>query len=87
MSWRTIATVFIVVFAIVIGQGILAGPILEVADGLNGAGDYENEHFDGNQMIADLPGQWFNMGLLAAIGIMAWGAFRVLREELTRGRL
>jgi hypothetical protein len=87
MSWRTIATVFIIVFAIAIGQGLLAGPILEVADGLNGSGDYENEHFDGNQLIADLPGQWFNMGLLAMVGIMLWGAFRVLREELTRGRL
>lgn len=87
MSWRTVATVIVVVLSIVLLQGLLAGPLLEVTDGLNDAGDYENEHFDGNQLIADMPGHWFNMGLLAIVGFMGWGAFRVLRRELTRGRL
>lgn len=87
MSWRIIATVLVVVFSIILLQGALAGPLTETADRLGGSGDYENEHFDGNQIIQDMPGHWFNMGRVGIFGIMAWGAWRVIREELTRGRL
>lgn len=87
MSWRIVATVMIVVFAIVVGQAALADPLLETSSSLNESGDYSNDHFDGNDIITSLPGKWFNMGLVGAFGVMAWGAWRVVREELTRGRL
>jgi len=87
MSWRTVAVVFILVFAIAITQATLADPLLSVSEDLNETGDYDNEHFDGNSLITEMPGHWFNMGLVAMFGLMAWGAWRVFREELTRGRL
>lgn len=88
MSWRIIATVLVIVFSIVLLQSALAGPLMETSERLNESGDYsDNGHFDGNQIISDMPGHWFNMGLVAIFGIMAWGAWRVIREELTRGRL
>lgn len=87
MSWRIVATVMIIVFAIVLAQGALAGPLIQTGEKLNQSGDYSNPHFDGNQIIGDMPGHWFNMGLVAIFGIMLWGAWRVVREELTRGRI
>lgn len=87
MSWRVVATVLIVVFSIILLQGVIAGPLTETSERLNESGDYDNEHFDGNQIISSLPGDWFNMGLVAIFGVMLWGAWRVIREELTRGGL
>lgn len=87
MSWRIVSTVLIIVFAIVIVQGVLADPLIETGEQLNATGDYDNEHFDGNSIITDMPTHWFNMGLVAIFGIMSWGAWRVVRRELTRGGL
>ena len=87
MSWRAAAAVLVVVFAIVVLQSVMAGPLLEVTGSLNATGDYSNEHFDGNQIMTDLPGSWFNMGLIGIFGVMTWAVWRVVREELTRGRI
>lgn len=86
MSWKTVATVIIIVFAIALAQMVMAAPLLDVANSLNDSGDYENEHFDGNEKINDLPDIWFNMGLIGIFGLMAWGVWFVVKRELTRGR-
>lgn len=76
----------IIVFAVVLTQVALAGPTVEVAEQLNQTGDYNNEHFNGNNIITDMPGHWFNMGLIAIFGIMTWGIARIVRREITRQR-
>lgn len=88
MSWRIIATVTITVFAIIIGQAVLIGPLHQTADAINETGDYsDNGHFDGNSLIYNIVYDWANMGLIAIFGVMLWGSWRIVRKELTRGRL
>lgn len=84
--WKTIITVVIVVFSIVMAQLLLAPPLEDTTRGLNETGDYENEHFDGNAIIAGILDYWYNMGLVAIAGISMWGVWRVVRRERTRGR-
>lgn len=89
MSWKTAATVLIVVFVIAVMQSALAGPAVQIQESLNGTGDYSKldgvSGYNGNEVISGLLGSWFDMGLLAMFGVMAWGVARVVRRELTRG--
>lgn len=84
--WRTIITVVIVVFMILLAQIVLAPPLEDVEEGFNSSGDYSNEHFDGNERITSIVGIWYNMGLIAIAGLSMWGVWRVVRRERTRGR-
>lgn len=84
MSWRTAAAVLVVIFSIVVIQSVLIGPLVEVQNGLNETGDYDSDYLDGNSIITDLPETWANMGLVLIFGIMTWGIWRAVREELTR---
>jgi hypothetical protein len=86
MAWKTVATVVIVVFAIVLTQMVVAGPVENVETSLNETGDYSNEHFDGNEFITSTLDSWYNMGLIAIGGLMFWGTVFVIRKELTRRR-
>lgn len=86
MGARTIAVAMLAIFFIIALQITLAGPFTTVADTINGTGDYSDVGGqDGNQIITDLPGQWFSMGFVAIFGTLAWASWRVLRRELTRG--
>lgn len=89
MSWRTIATVLIVVFAVAIVQAALAAPLNSVLGDLNDTGDYSDldgvDDYNGNSIIGGLWSSWMNMGLVAMFGMMVWGVARVVRRELTRG--
>lgn len=85
MSWKATATVLIVVFTIVLIQSTMAGPANQITEDLNATGDYNNEHFNGNELITSYVGDWLNMGLIGMFGIMLWGLARVVRRELTRG--
>lgn len=91
MSWKTATVVLIVVFAIALAQSALAGPMVQVTDSLNETGDYSNldgvDGYNGNDVITGLVDDWLNMGLIGMFGIMIWGIARVVRRELTRGRL
>lgn len=86
MAWKTVATAVIVIFAILLTQMVLAGPVEQVETDLNETGDYSNEHFDGNDTITSIVGHWYNMGLVAVFGLMFWGTVWVVRKELTRRR-
>lgn len=86
MAWKTVATAIIVIFAILLTQMVLTGPVEQVETQLNETGDYDNEHFDGNDRITSIAGHWYNMGLIAAFGLMFWGTVWVVRKELTRRR-
>lgn len=85
MSWRTAATLLIIVFVLLLLQATLAGPAVQISDDLNATGDYDNDHFNGNDRITGYVSDWFNMGLVAVFGMMLWGVARVIRRELTRG--
>jgi hypothetical protein len=88
MSWRVVSVVFIVVFTLSLVGMAMAGPLTQVSEDLNETGDYsDNGEFDGNALITGLDGAWFNVILIGIFGIIAWGAARILREELTRGGL
>lgn len=85
MAWRTVLTVIAVVFVIAIAQMTL-GPVGDqTLDSLNESGDYNNSHYDGNDLIGGWMSDWFNMGLFAMFGVMLWGAWRIARREITRG--
>lgn len=86
-AWRAVAVVLILVFSIILIQSLVAGPLVEYTEKVNATGDYSNSHFDGNTIITGYADAWFNMGLIAIFGLMAWGSWRVIRQELTRGRL
>lgn len=85
MSWKTAATALIVIFVIVLLQSVLAGPFVQIQEGLNETGDHSNEYYDGNSLITGWVSDWFNMGLVAIFGLMTWAVARVVRKELTRG--
>lgn len=91
MSWRVLATVMVVIFALAVAQAALASPLHEVTSKLNDTGDYSNlegvDGYDGNAVIGNMFGHWMNMGLMGMFGIMLWGVARVVRRELTRGGL
>lgn len=85
MGWRVIAAVFAVIFLISIVQSTFADALVQFATAMSDTGTYSFGGLDGNAFITGLPGTWFAMGLIAIFGVMAWGAWRVVRRELTRG--
>lgn len=88
MGVRTIAVAIFLIFAFVVLGSTLAGPLTTVADDLNSTGDYSDVGGqDGNKIITDLPGMWFNGVLIGVFGVMVWATWFVLRRELTRGQL
>jgi len=90
MSWRTASAVLIVVLAVVIVQALVVDVLIQILDALASSGDYSDvagTGVDGESLIRGFPGAWFNMGLILIFGIMAWGIARVVRKELTRGRV
>jgi len=93
MAWRALLVAFVSVAALVVAQGALAGPVVQVSHNLNATGDYSglsgNPGFDGNSIITGVISSWFQMGLIAIFGAMAWATWFVLRRERTTrgGRL
>lgn len=89
MVWKTAAAVLVAVFSLAVLQAALADPAAEVTTQLNETGDYSDlegvSGYNGNDVITGLLGDWLNMGLMAMFGLMAWGSWRVVRKELTRG--
>lgn len=86
MGVRAVAVALTIVFFIIVLQVSLAGPLTTIADKINATGDYSDVGGqDGNEIITDLPGQWFTMGIIAIFGVLLWASWRVLRRELTRG--
>lgn len=86
MAWRKVATIMIIVFGIAVVQMSMAGPLTSVSQSLNETGDYSNEHFDGNKTITELPVTWFDMGLMGMFGIILWGFWSVIQDEINEGR-
>jgi len=84
MSWRLVATVLIALFAIITLSVTMAEPIRDVTDKIV-------DQSDNNQEVVDYADStiraWSDMILILIAGIMIWGGWRVLRREVTEGRL
>lgn len=87
MTWRTAAAILVAVFAIVLLQAVLADPLFTYLETVTGFFDTSGGRIDGNSLIDGLGSAWMNMGLIMIFGLISWGVLRVLREELTQGRL
>lgn len=85
MSWRTAATLMIVVFVMLIVLSVMADPLVQIADAFQGI--ETSGQFNTDSKIDANVNAWFNMILVAVFGVMGWGTWRVLRRELTRGQL
>lgn len=85
MATRTILTVIIVIFAATAVWVGLADPLVQLGDAFKGI--ETSGQFGKNSLIDTMISSWFNMILVLIFGIMAWGVIRVMRKELTRGRL
>jgi len=87
MSWRLAATVLIAIFALVTLMTVTAQPIHTVTDSIVEIDDGEGGHFDTEEQQESSIRGYFNSILVLIFGLIAWGAWRVLRKELTEGRL
>lgn len=87
MSWKTVATVLTVVFAVAVVQATAIGPVHDLEDGFTDNIDYNNEYYSVQDRISGYIDAWINMGLIAIFGMMGWGIARIVRKELTRGQL
>lgn len=85
MSWRTAATLMIVVFVMLIVLSVMADPLVQIANAFQ---DLETSgQFNTDSKIDANVNAWFNMVLVGIFGIFGWATWRVLRRELTRGQL
>lgn len=83
MGWRTIAAVFIAVFAFLVVGATMADPLVQIANAFQ---DIQTSgQLSTDSKIDRLVASWFNQILVAIFGILLWGVWRVIRRELTRG--
>lgn len=84
MAWKTVAAALTVILAIILLQQAAVGPLTAIVDGVQDSGDYNNEHFQGEQLMDDMVTGWLLSGLVGIFGIMVWALYRLLRREVTR---
>lgn len=87
MSWRLIATILIAVFALVTLWTVTAQPMHTVTDSIVEIDDGEGGQYDTEQTADSYLRGYFNTILVLVFGLIAYGAWFVLRRELTEGRL
>lgn len=85
VSWRVAATVIIVVFTATIAWTTLSDPLVQTGNAFQSISTSGQLATD--TKISGMINGFFNMFLVLIFGLFAWGAWRVLRRELTRGRL
>jgi hypothetical protein len=85
VSWRTIATIIIVVFVGVAAWMALADPLVMIAEAFKGL--ETSGYFGYNDRVDGLVGSFFNMFLILIFGVIAWGVWWVVRRELSTGRI
>jgi len=86
MSWRLVATVMISIFALVTLMTVTAQPMHTVTDSIAEMDDGGGEYDTGEQAESSIRG-YFNAILVLVFGLIAWGAWFLLRRELTSRRL
>lgn len=86
MSWRVMAAVMIAAFALLLMMMTTAGPIRQVEESIVSVDDGGGV-FDTADRASDWIRGYSNLFLILVFGLFGWGAWRVLRREVTRGRL
>lgn len=84
MSWRVVAAIMIALFAILVVSATTADPLRQVTDsieGLDGADQDVQEQADSGI------GAYSNLILILVFGLIGWGIWRLVRREVTEGRL
>jgi len=84
MSWRVVAAVMIAIFSIVIVSAATAEPLRQTTDALE---DLDGADSDVSEQADSGIRAYGNLILILSFGIIGWGAWRVLRREITEGRL
>lgn len=87
MSWRVIVAVMIAVFAILAVSMTTADPIRTVTDSIEEADDGSGGNYDTAKQAADGIRAYGNLIKILVFGLICWGAWRVVRREVTEGRL
>ena len=87
MSWRLIATIFIAIFAILLVSASTAGPIHQVTDTLADLDDDGGGEFSAQQQANEGVRAYSNLILIFVFGLVGWGAWYLLRKELSEGQL
>lgn len=86
MSWRIVATVFIVVFSALIVSATTAGPIHEVTDTIADMDD-DGGQYDAQQQADQGLRAYGNLFLIMIFGTIAYGAWYLFRREVSEGQL
>lgn len=87
MSWRVIAALMIAIFAIVVVSATTADPLRQVTDSIEEVDNGEGGNFDTAKQASDGIRAYGNLILILVFGLIAWGAWRVVRREITQGGL
>lgn len=89
MSWRVVATVIIAIFAILLLSVTTAGPLYEATSAIEDVDENAGEggRFDSAEVADAGQRAYGNLMLILPFGLIAWGAWYLLRRELTEGRL
>lgn len=89
MSWRVVAALLIAIFAILAFSTLATEPLYDIGDTFQDIADSDAD-VDSSE-VADQRTSGIrafeNLVLILVGGLLAWGAWRVLRKELTEGRL
>lgn len=87
MSWRVIAAIMIALFAILTVSAVTADPIRQVTDTIAEVDDGQGGNYDTESQADSGIRAYENLILVLVFGLIGWGGWRVLRRELTEGRL
>lgn len=89
MSWKVVAAVLIAIFAILAFSTLATEPLYDIGDTFQGIAD-DNPDVDSGD-VADQRNSGIrafeNLTVILVGGLLAWSSFRVLRRELSTGRL
>ena len=87
MSWRVVSVVFIAVFALLTVSAMTATPIHNVTDTFADMDEDTSGQFDAAAQAAAGLRAYSNLILILVFGLIAWGSWYILRNELTEGQL
>lgn len=88
MSWRLVATIMIAIFSILTLSVVTAGPLHQATGAITEMDDGTSEHgLDTDGFVNAGLQAYSDMILIFVFGLIAYGAWYLLRRELSAGRL
>lgn len=88
MSWRVVVTVMIAIFTILTLSVVTIGPLHQTTDAITDLGDPdESNSLNAGEFVEDAVRAYGDLILVFVFGMIGYGAWYILRRELTAGRL